>query len=516
MRKVTLGSISLLLIIIFTSFKQNNLIITVSPKVAAIGQRIKVKVENSTAKNLKNLKVILRDYDDEKIELPIITQNKSGTQEYEVEIPKFFNIKDKIFLSGGPKIIEVQDGDTKSNSFHLEVQRDVDLDNFFVIQSIFSPKLTDLIEQGLVVNYINNSKITDFEPKLDPDFDLVKSISDETVCDKLTIYEPSSGIFASLPPNSKEEYDEVSITSYNPCQADAIQPRFGISKPIAQSQNDGSGVTIAIIDSGVNISEFPNNSIEMITTDLGESDDDNHGTRVAHIAQTSAPGAKIISIKVCTGKKCRADRVVKGICKALDMPLKDKNKLIINLSLGGDTNFIPMLEVIQLAIRQGVKVVVAAGNRVHDHEEKDGQFKKQIPHYPADYANPKLSKFSGKEAINQIPGMIVVGAVVKSGDKWERSKYSNTGSVDLVEEIPDSKSDSNAAGGTSFTTPVISGLLARWLQNCNLTPLELKDKVKAKVFPYPYFYIRTLNENLSFKEEFGAGKPLEDYSKINC
>lgn len=140
---------------------------------------------------------------------------------------------------------------------------------------------------------------------------------------------------------------------------------------------DGSGQTVAVIDSGVDTSHADLADVEAFAFGRGEKDDrEGHGTHVAGIiggkglASNSvvrgvAPGAKILSVGIVTSDG------------ELDIPIEfselldfayDKGARIINISLGWDHRGAHLYETVGRSIDQYTRdhpdllVVVAAGN----------------------------------------------------------------------------------------------------------------------------------------------------------
>ena len=132
---------------------------------------------------------------------------------------------------------------------------------------------------------------------------------------------------------------------------------------------DGSGQTIAVIDTGI----YPGQ--EDLTGQVIDSADfiDGvpgfrfHGTAVAGIMAANAgngvgiegiaPGAKLIDARVCTPTACDLSAVANGIVWAVG-----HGATVINLSLGSEMPDPALQAVLRWATAQGVVVVAAAGN----------------------------------------------------------------------------------------------------------------------------------------------------------
>lgn len=138
---------------------------------------------------------------------------------------------------------------------------------------------------------------------------------------------------------------------------------------------NGSGVTIAVIDTGVDgtHAELSGKVVEQIDVSGFGTAPDRHGTAIAGIIAAEpnngvgafgiAPAAKILSIKACepgtrngVDARCWSSTVAKALDRALraDAP-------IITMSLGGPPD--PLVErLIDKAVEQGRLVIAAAGN----------------------------------------------------------------------------------------------------------------------------------------------------------
>lgn len=209
----------------------------------------------------------------------------------------------------------------------------------------------------------------------------------------------------------------------------------------------GEGVTVAVIDSGVDMTH-PDLSANLLPGyDWGDQDTNpqdalGHGTRVAGIIAAQqgnsigvsglAPKAKILPVKVSSGSQGTFDSATlkQAIMYAVDMGVK-----IINLSLTVDTGTQTVQEGIQYALDRGVAVVAAAGN-------SGGTVA-----FPASMA-----------------GVIAVAATDETG---KLAAYSNYG-PEIAVAAPGSSVTTTLLGGTygygapgtSFSAPIVSAALA--------------------------------------------------------
>lgn len=171
-------------------------------------------------------------------------------------------------------------------------------------------------------------------------------------------------------------------------QSDANVPPAGAPKAWKQGTPngaaDGTGVTIAVVDSGVDYTHpdlgggfGPGHKVvaghDFVNDDDDPMDDNGHGTHVAGIAAARAaepggitgvaPGATLTAYKVVddSGSGFTSD-IIAGIEAAAD-PANPYRADVINMSLGtaGDGTD-PLGQAAAAAVRAGVVVVAAAGN----------------------------------------------------------------------------------------------------------------------------------------------------------
>jgi subtilisin family serine protease len=252
-----------------------------------------------------------------------------------------------------------------------------------------------------------------------------------------------------------------------------------IGLPAAWKKSGGQGVTIAIVDSGVDLSHPDLTSRlgaghDFVGNDSTPKDENGHGTHVAGIAAAAtengvgvsggAPDAKIMPVRVLDSKGSGSQaNIGKGIQWAADHGAK-----VINLSLGesglagkllrgGELN-----EDIEHAVQRGAVVVAAAGN--------DGTASK-----PYRSTTPVL----------------IVGAV---DSNRQPAKFSNFGATDAVTapgvqidstlpEYSTEQSDAHGKGygyldGTSMAAPYVSAVAALLVAQ-GRTPQQVIDAIEA-------------------------------------
>lgn len=235
----------------------------------------------------------------------------------------------------------------------------------------------------------------------------------------------------------------------------------------AWKQSRGAGVTIAVVDTGIDL-DHPDlaSKIHADYTCIGGpcrsgggDDDHGHGTHVAGIAAAAtgngkgiagvAPDARLIAVKVLNSKgEGTCDDVAEGIAYATD-----KGARVINLSLGSEIDLLlvglPLpscVDALEAAAEHawdtGAVVAIAAGNT-------------SLP-----------ASFYASQALE------VVGA---TGPDDRVASYSSTGATDVFAPGGDAVGDCDAADciastykdgqyavlqGTSVATPHVSGVAA--------------------------------------------------------
>ncbi|MGH3648247.1 MAG: type VII secretion-associated serine protease mycosin, partial [Micromonosporaceae bacterium] len=230
----------------------------------------------------------------------------------------------------------------------------------------------------------------------------------------------------------------------------------------AQRLSKGDGVTVAVIDSGVD-SSHPDLQGQVLTGgDIGEepnaevtgdgrTDDDGHGTGMASlIAGTGkgansilglAPEAKILPVRLKQNSEgaFRPEYVYRGVRWAIDNGAK-----VVNMSLGGErsTDAPWKKDLIDYAIKKDVVLIAAAGN--------------------VDQGDTRVAEPAS------IPGVVAVSGVTKEGAFWDGSAKGPEVVVSapakaLPAASPLDLEDSTGyvlADGTSGATALVSGVAA--------------------------------------------------------
>ena len=272
----------------------------------------------------------------------------------------------------------------------------------------------------------------------------------------------------------------------------------------AQQRNiRGQGTIIAILDSGVTpvgvlsrqivkgtgrnfTEEGTVNDVSDQFKPTGSTDVVGHGTPAAILANRIAPLAELLPVKVCdaTGL-CISDDVVQGVCYALDYASKNggAKKLVMNLSLGGETPSVILHDVLKEALEQGAVVVAAAGNGWEGRATGAGE----LFEYPAAFGG--VNGLPDGWASLEGKGLIAVGALLKDvvvrASVFKATAFTNRGDyVDVA--APGERVLSNGPAdpsgtqreytGTSFATPLVAGAAALWRgAQPNATPAQVEQ-----------------------------------------
>lgn len=214
-----------------------------------------------------------------------------------------------------------------------------------------------------------------------------------------------------------------------------------------RTKETGEGVTIAVLDSGIDASH-PDLSQAVLTeyrvAGIGKQELSNtlHGTAVAGILAGSpshdkgilgiATNAKILPVTVTDEENgtIQVDNLIAGIRYATDQKVD-----IINISAGVKEDSLKLHKAIKEAYDAGIVVVAAAGN-----------YMKEDLLYPAKY-----------------PEVIAAGALTKGGNVISPSGRLDKPVVYLPgENIVTTKHEAGYTGidGTSASAPILSGVIA--------------------------------------------------------
>ena len=265
------------------------------------------------------------------------------------------------------------------------------------------------------------------------------------------------------------------------------------------SEENGSGVTIAVLDTGysgendsvtsrgvMNPNRGSNSSTSGAPTTNAPTADDykdrdgkkppGHGTPIAHLALEVAPKAKVLSIKTCDEDgECRQDDVIMGLCYALatQAPGPDEantpvlfDDLVFNLSFGSDNGQDEITQtVLRDAMKLGVLVASSGGNIVEEEGEKRYEYG---PFYPA-------SHFTGEEGLVGITALDCTTGSCQPSNEFTKGNHITVAAPGVGLPSTDQKGTSQSYTGTSFSTPLVAGTLALMRQAApKASPAEIE------------------------------------------
>ncbi|MDT8323714.1 MAG: S8 family serine peptidase, partial [Bacteroidota bacterium] len=227
-------------------------------------------------------------------------------------------------------------------------------------------------------------------------------------------------------------------------------------------QNEGEGVTVYIIDTGIRFDHqeyYPRatSGWDFIDNDNDASDCDGHGTHVAGTVGGNSVGvAKKVSLVAVRVLNCNGSGTWSGVIAGVDWVTANANlPAVANMSLGGGY-YSPLNTAVENSITSGVVYAVAAGNNNY---------------YACNYSPASA------------PNAITVGSTTSSDS---RSSFSNYGTcVDvfapgsgIYSSTMNSTSSYASWSGTSMASPHVAGVAALYLAaNNNATPAQVTSAI---------------------------------------
>lgn len=294
--------------------------------------------------------------------------------------------------------------------------------------------------------------------------------------------EPDGEVHATSIPNDPYfEQQWALLNTGQSVEGEAGQAGDDIGATYAWPHSTGSGVTVAVVDTGVD-STVPDLQGQLVAgydfvgDDTDTEDQNGHGTHVSGIIAALqnnligvsgvAPGAQVMPLRVLDASGSGTDANVAAAFNYAG----NAGVPIVNASLGGSA---PSQAIEQaVAAHPNTLYVVAAGNNGADDDT--------TPFYPCDLPEANL---------------ICVGASDQNDDPASFSNY-GASSVDLFAPgvdilstwMADSEGDPQYyfASGTSMATPMVSGTLALMLgRNSSLSAAQLKSDLLGSVDQEP-------------------------------
>jgi len=308
---------------------------------------------------------------------------------------------------------------------------------------------------------------------------------------------------------------------------------------------DGSGIGVAIIDSGVgpahdDLSDGTGQRVDRFVDFINGAptayDDYGHGAHVAGIIAGNgfdsggaragvAPGARLTVLKVLDGS---GTGYISDVIAAIDYVVENKTALnirVMNLSVATGVyesyNTDPLTLATQRAVRAGIVVVAAAGN--------NGRSPKGLTQYggitapgnapwvltvgasshmgTVDRSDDTVASFTsrGPGAIDYAakPDLVAPGVGIESLSEPASTLYTAGAPYLLKGTVPMTYFPYLSLSGTSMSAPVVSATVALMLQaNPSLTPNEVKAILQYTAQFYPGY--DRLTEGAGFLNTKGA------------
>jgi subtilisin family serine protease len=266
---------------------------------------------------------------------------------------------------------------------------------------------------------------------------------------------------------------------------------------------DGTGVTVYIIDTGINFTHNEYNGraftgIDEVTSGGTAADCNGHGSHVSGtVGGTTYGVAKKVKLVAVRVLDCSGSGTTAGVIAGIDWVTAQKNAApsvpsAANMSLGGGLSA-SLNTAVQNSVAAGVVYAIAAGNSSAD-----------------------ACGFSPAS----VPTAITVGAT-DSNDGF--ASFSNFGScvdinapgVNITSAWMGSATATNTISGTSMATPHVAGTIALYLQvNPTATAAQVDAALKANASTTATVPSGTTNKFLysSFITSGSPGKPVASYT----
>jgi serine protease AprX len=275
---------------------------------------------------------------------------------------------------------------------------------------------------------------------------------------------------------------------------------------------NGSGVTVAVLDTGIDaaLPDFHNRVIAGVnlsgTNQTWKTDQFGHGTFVAGLIASNgqssggqytgvAPGADLVSIKVAGASGVTSEsNVIQGVAWAVAHEAADGIQ-VLNMSLGVQPSSPSALDPLDQAVEQawdsGIVVVTSAGNIGPGNGTITSPGNDPLVITVGSLTDGGLN----------VPAGFTMSAFSSAGptlyDGWFKPDLVAPGrsvvslmapysTIYLANPLARIGSDNFVGSGTSFSTAIVSGLVALLLQqDPNLTPDQVKAALLSSTSPGP-------------------------------
>ena len=280
----------------------------------------------------------------------------------------------------------------------------------------------------------------------------------------------------------------------------------------AISVKDGTGVTVAVIDSGIDTTH-PDLTGKLVAgydfyNDDANADDDNgHGTHVAGVIAANTNNAKgiagiafnarLMPVKVCaSGGSCPSYEIAAGLVFATD-----KGAKIANLSLGGSQISTTIQGAVQYALSRNVIVIAAAGNTFGTAYQYPASFDGviSVAAHDIDGNHASFSTANNRVTISA-PGVEIVSTYPPEfADCVVDIDPIGAGIEDVT--LPDGYCN---LSGTSMATPHVSGIAALLVADkIATTPAAVREALICSAYD--------INNN-GYDNEYGYGLVQADWA----
>lgn len=255
----------------------------------------------------------------------------------------------------------------------------------------------------------------------------------------------------------------------------------------------GTGVSVYIIDTGINYShnDFGNRASFGFDAFDGDGKDCNgHGTHVAGtVGGTTYGVAKSVNLVAVRVLDCNGSGTSSGVIAGMDWVAANAVKpAVANMSLGGAASTATDEAVARL-FDAGVPVVVAAGNG-----NRAGRAQDACNYSPA-----------------RAPEAYTIGATTNTDAKASYSNYGNCVNLfapgsSVTSNWYSSNTAINTISGTSMASPHVAGAAALYLQNnTSANPQQVYDFISSNSTRNIVTSSNTVNNHLLYTLENGGG-----------